>query len=529
MNAPGRLPCDQGVMDSAPCDGECSERARPYVLGATILGSSMAFIDGTVVSIGLPAIQLDFAASLAEMQWVVNAYTLFLGALMLVGGAAGDRLGRRRIFAWGIVIFAIASALCGWAPDAGTLIAARALQGVGGAMLVPGSLAIIGAAFPKEVRGRAIGTWAAFAALTTAAGPVVGGWLVETVGWRMIFFVNLPLAAVALWLTMSYVPESRDETATGALDWRGASLAVLGFGAFTYGLSAWAEGGIAHPLVAATLLAGVILLAAFLRIERSSAAPMMPLGLFRSKTFTGANLLTVFLYFALTAILFLLPFNLIQVQGYSATAAGAAFLPFSIILGAFSRWSGGLVDRFGAKPPLVVGPLVTAAGLALFAVPGIGGSYWTDFLPAMVVMGIGMTVSVAPLTTTVMNAVEDRQAGVASGINNAASRIAGLLAVAVVGMIAIASYGVGLQAELATLSVGPDIEAELLAATANMAATEIPSALSAEMARAVEAAIKSSFVSSFRLIALITAAMAFAGGLLAWMLIEPEERASSRS
>ena len=496
------------------------------MLAATILGSSMAFIDGTVVSIALPAIQIDLAAPLEDMQWVLNAYTLFLGALMLAGGAAGDRWGRRRLFIWGILLFAIASMVCGAAPGSAALIGARALQGIGGALLLPGSLAILVQAFPKEVRGRAIGTWAAFAALTTTGGPVLGGWLVETLGWRAVFFLNLPVAAVALGLALKYVPESRSTTGNGTIDWLGALLAILGFLALTYGLSASAQAGFTDPRVAGALLTGVVLLAVFLSVEQRSAAPMMPLGLFRSKNFTGANLVTVFLYFALSGVFFLLPFNFIQVQNYSATEAGAAFLPFSMIVGIFSRWSGGVVDSFGAKPLLISGPLMTGAGCALLALPGVGGSYWTGFLPAMLMLGVGMMVSIAPLTTAVMNAVDDHQAGIASGVNNAASRIAGLLAVAALGMIAISAYGVALQTRLDALALDPSLAAMLLAEKGNMLATEIPPSLTPAMTASVAAAIKTSFVASFRIVVLIAAASALLASLCAWRMLEPSKRAT---
>lgn len=506
-------------------DNTIPEAARAYILAATILASSMAFIDGTVVNIALPAIQIDLAASLEGMQWVLNAYTLCLGALILVGGAAGDRLGRRRLFIGGILVFAVASMLCGTAPGSAALISARALQGIGGAMLLPGSLAILVQAFPKEVRGRAIGTWAAFAALMAAGGPVLGGVLVETLGWRTIFFLNLPIAAAALWLTLKYVPENCSITGGGTIDWPGALVAILGLLALTYGLSASAQAGFGDLKVAGALFAGVALLMAFLWIEQRSAAPMMPLSLFRSRNFAGANLITIFLYFALSGVFFLLPFNLIQVQNYSPTAAGAAFLPFSIIIGVFSGWSGGVVDRFGAKPPLVSGPLMTGIGCALLAIPGVGGSYWTGFLPAMLMMGVGMTISIAPLTTAAMNAADDHQAGIASGVNNAASRIAGLLAVATLGMVAISAYGAALQTRLAELALDPSLVAALLAAKGNMLATEIPETLAPAMAASVTATIKASFVTSFRIVVLIAAAMALLASLCAWKMIE-SKRAS---
>lgn len=519
-----QAPCDRGVAEAGPAAGECARSARPFVLAATILGSSMAFIDGTVVHVALPAMQRDLSASVAEMQWIVNAYTLLLGALMLVGGSAGDRFGRRRVFVAGVWVFAIASVACGLAPDTGTLIAARALQGLGGAMLVPGSLAIISASFPKAERGRAIGTWAGFAALTTAAGPILGGWLVDTLSWPAIFFINVPLAALTVALALRYVPESRDDATAGALDWPGAVLAVSGFAALTYGLVASADAGFGAPPVAASLVAGVALIAAFLWVEARSTAPMMPLGLFRSASFAGANALTFCLYFALSGALFFLPFNLIQVQGYSATAAGAAFLPFTLVMAGLSRWTGGLIDRFGPRPPLIAGPLIAAAALAMLALPGIGGSYWATFFPAMVLLGIGMAVSVAPLTTTVMNAVEERRGGVASGINNAASRLAGMIAVAVLGAAAVGLYGPALADRLDAVNLSAAARASVLETTQELAAARPPEGLDTGQARAVEEAIDGAFVASFRWIMAGTALLAVFGALIAALTIRPDDR-----
>ena len=505
-------------MRAADCVEACRRRYRPFVLAATILGSSMAFIDGTVVHIALPAIEHDLNASMPAMQWVVNAYTLLLGSLLLVGGSAGDRFGRRRLFCIGVAVFTVASVACGLAPDSTTLILARALQGLGGALLVPGSLAIIGATFPSAERGRAIGTWAGFAALTTAAGPVLGGWLVDVLSWRAIFFLNVPLAAVTVALALRYVPESRS-AAADALDWRGALLALAGFALLTYGLVSVVELGLGDPLVPALLVVGAAVLAAFVWAERRAAAPMMPLALFRSAAFTGANLMTLLLYFALSGALFFLPFTLIQVHGYSATAAGAALLPFTLILGILSRWAGTLVERTGARTPLIVGPALSAAGIALLAVPGTTGSYWTSFFPAMLVLGIGMTISVAPLTTTVMNAVDERRAGVASGVNNAASRIAGLLAVAVLTVTAIEVYGPALAHRLDALPLAPQVAQALLAARQDLAGTPVPQGLAPALAEQARAAIDAAFVDSFRIVMLICAAMALAAGLCAALTI----------
>jgi len=517
----GKAPCDDGVIQSSEQHSECTQAAKPWVLAATILGSSMAFIDGSVVNVALPAIATDLAASVAGMQWVVNAYALLLASLILISGVAGDRFGRRRVFALGIVLFMLASVWCGLAADVEQLIFARAVQGVGGAMLVPSSLAIISATFETHERGRAIGTWAGFSAVTAALGPVLGGWLVDAVSWRAIFFINVPLALLALMITLTRVPESRANQENPALDWRGALLAVTGLAALTYGLIVAAELGWSHAVVIGALLAAVLILSVFLRVEARAASPMLPLTLFRSPTFSGANLMTLLLYFALGGSLFFLPFNLIQVQGYSATQAGAAFLPFTIIMGGLSSWAGGLLARYGSKPPLVVGPVVAACGLALFAWPGIGGSYWTTFFPGMVMLALGMTISVAPLTTTVINAVDNRYAGTASGVNNAISRTATLLAVAVLGVVALNVFRVSLDERLAVLNVPPAIERAVAHTSDRLADLQVPESATPTARRALHRAADESFVTSFRTVMLAAAGCALAGALCASLMIAP--------
>ncbi len=513
-------PCDQGVIQSAPDTSPCVKKLAPWILAATIIGSSMAFIDGTVVNVALPVLQADLRATVTDLQWIVEAYALFIAALILVGGSLGDRFGRRRIFASGVVLFAVASVWCGLAPDTEQLITARAVQGIGGALLVPGSLAIISASFSEDQRGRAIGTWSSFTAITAALGPVLGGWLIENFSWRWIFFINVPMAAIVLGILFWRVPESRDEHGAGRLDWWGAVLATIGLGGIVYGLIESANLSLSHPLVISALAVGVVALLAFLIVEGRSPRAMMPMSLFRSRTFSGANLLTLLLYAALGGALFFVPFNLIQVQGYSATAAGAAFLPLILIMFLLSRWAAGLVNRFGAKLPLMVGPTIAAIGFGLFAVPGIGGSYWTTFFPAVLVLGLGMAISVAPLTTAVMGAVEVRHAGIASGINNAASRTAGLLAIAVLGIIVLNAFNRNLDSHLTTLQLPSETQQIIDEQRIKLAGVEVPEGISGEVRAALKQAIAQSFVSSFRLIMFIAAGLALASALTGWLMIE---------
>lgn len=507
-------PCDEASILAAPC-ADLPARSRVWVLVATILGTSMAFIDGTVVTVALPAIQKTFQTSASQVQWVVESYALMLAALLLVGGSLGDRFGRRRIFVAGVTLFAGASGLCAAANSAAALILARGVQGVGAALLVPGSLALISASFPQEERGKAIGTWSAFTAITAAIGPVLGGAVVQYGSWRWVFLINLPLAVVVVAVSWWRVPESRNENIVRRLDWLGALLATVGLGAVTFALIE-ASRGRATVLLFSTL--GVMSLACFLLVEARSAAPMVSLSLFQSRNFSGANLLTLFLYGALGGVLFFLPLNLIQVQHYSPTQAGAALLPLILILFFLSRWSGGLIARFGAKLPLTVGPAIATLGFVLFTRPGVGGSYWSTFFPAVVVLGLGMAVSVAPLTTAVMNAVPLNEAGVASGVNNAVSRVAGLLSVAVFGLILYSNFNRALTVQLDRLPLSGEQRRDIDAQRPKLAAID---SADPQVRRAVD----SSYVSGFRVILWLAGGLAAVSGVCAWILIDAKDGA----
>jgi EmrB/QacA subfamily drug resistance transporter len=529
-----------GAAAGAPAAGAPGAAARTgapipgaWVLAATILGSSMAFVDGTAVNVALPALQRDLGATVSDVQWVVEGYALMLAALILVGGALGDRYGRRAMFGAGIALFALASAACGLAPTIGWLIAGRVVQGASAALLVPGSLAILSASFPARSRGRAIGTWSAFTGVTAAVGPLVGGWLVDHGSWRWVFFINLPIAAATLLLIAWHVPESCDPGAAPRLDWIGAALCTLGLAGVTYGLIELPGGGApsgsarAQGSALAMLAAGLVALGGFVLVEARSRAPMMPLDLFRARTFAGANLLTLFLYAALGGALFFLPFNLIQVQGYSAAAAGAALLPFVLLMFLLSRWAGGLVDRFGPRTPLVVGPILAAAGLALFALPATGASYWSSFFPAVTVLGLGLAVSVAPLTATVMGAVESHRSGLASGINNAVARVASLLAVAAFGLVVLGAFERGLDRRLASLDLPPRAREAITAQRLKLAAIELPRDLDAAARERARQAIALAFVDGFRLAMLTAAALALLAAATAAVMIRDRAEFSS--
>lgn len=420
---------------SAPAN---TARYPKWTIAATMLASSLAFIDGSVTNVALSAIGRDLGESGANLPWIINAYLLPLSALLLIGGAAGDHFGRRRVLIIGIVLFAIASVGCAVAPNLAVLLASRAVQGIGAAILMPNSLGILGSSFEGEARGRAVGTWAAAGAIASAVGPPFGGWLVDTVGWRAIFYINLPVAAAAVAVAWRYVGES--ERGEQPLDWTGALLATLALGSLTWALTLWSSHHVASVGSWSGLGLGLVLLAAFLFHERLKGDDaMMPLALFASRPFVGLTLLTLLLYGALGGLLVLLPYLLIVGGGYTPTEAGLALLPFSVVIGLTSRIAGRLSERIGPRLPLTVGPIVTGAGFALMILADPTQSYWSSVLPGIIVVAVGMAGAVAPLTTAVLSSVDDRHTGTASGFNSAIARTGGLLATALAGAVIAAS------------------------------------------------------------------------------------------
>jgi EmrB/QacA subfamily drug resistance transporter len=498
-----RSPCDAGVIRATPAfPAALSQKHKRLTLAATILGSSMAFVDGSVVNIALPAIQRALHTDAASTQWIVNAYLLLLGALVLVGGSAADLYGRRRIFLLGILIFTTASIACGLSPDIRALVVSRAVQGLGAALLTPASLAMLGATFDEHERSQAIGIWAGVGALTLAIGPVLGGWLVDHVSWRAIFLLNVPLGAAAAALAAGFACESRDPQAK-SLDWNGAVAVAIGLAALTWGLSAIPASGFHDKAVLGALGLGAAFLVLFVVIEaRSRERAMMPLSLYRSRNFSGTNALTLLLYFALGGTLYYLPFGLIRLGGYSATQAGAALLPFAVIMGIGAPLAGMLADRFGPRLSLTAGPIIAACGFALLAFADFKQSYWAGVFPAICVLAIGMTVTVPPLTSTVMASVGEARAGIASGVNNAVARVAGLLAVAALGTVLFASFS------------------HHLAGPPPVRANEALNAALAGQAGVARGAI-AAFDRALRTVLLVAALCAMLGGVAGWLLIQP--------
>jgi len=491
----------------------------------------MAFIDGTAVGVALPVMQGDLDASGAQLLWIVDAYLLTLASLMLIGGSLGDRLGRKQVYIAGILVFTLGSLACGLSPYTNFLIVARLVQGAGGALMIPGSLAIITAYFSRDRRGRAIGTWSAATTLVVVVGPFLGGALADAGLWRGVFLINLPVAAAALAVILLKVPESRDPQCE-PLDFTGAFLAALGLASLTYGFISAPRAGFGSPEIYGSLTAGVLLLSAFVLVERRSPHPMLPLHLFRNRVFAGANLLTLFLYGALSAAVFFLPLNLVQVQGYSALQAGLSFLPFTAVLAGMSRWAGGLVDRYGPRLPLTIGPALVGAGFLLLGIPGLTSGpadYWHTYLPGIVVFAVGMGVTVAPLTTTVMSALPERYAGTASGINNAVSRVAGVLMIAILGSIALFAFTAELDSSAERLGLTAGVRQSLEQEASRLGEAEPPPEVAPDQVEAVRESIRSAFVSTFRLLLVACFSLAVLSVVMVRLLIARAPKGSKKA
>jgi EmrB/QacA subfamily drug resistance transporter len=501
-------------------------KVERWVLFSTILASSMAFIDASALNVALPALQKDLQASGVQLLWIVNIYLLMLAALILVSGSLGDQLGRKKVFMTGISLFIVASLFCGLTPTTELLIWARAVQGVGGAMMIPGSLAIITATFNPEERGRAIGTWSAATTIVTIAGPVLGGCLSDIGLWRGVFLINLPLGLTTLLILHLKVPESRNETASPQIDYLGAILMMLGLAGLTYGFISLPDLGLSDPRSYGTLLVGVIALVFCGVIEARSPHPMLPLYLFQSRTFSGTNLLTLFLYGAFSVGPVFLCLNLVEAQGYRQSIAGFADMPFALLLAGLSPWAGGLADRYGPRLLLIVGPSLVGLGFLLLALVGLTngpGDYWTTFFPGILMFGLGMAVTVAPLTTAVMGAVPTYYAGTASGINNAVARTAGVLAIAIVGSVALYAFAGALTAHTADFNLSNEAQRALQAGASQFGQAIVLPELAPEKIDAVETAVKLAFVDTFRVVMLICAGLSWLSATMAALLVDHQE------
>jgi len=516
---PIQFPCGEAHALALAQDERCAELTRKWVMLACIFASSLAFIDGTVVNVALPELQKIFSTTVSRVQWVLESYQLLSSALLLVGGALGDHYGRRRALGTGVLIFVAASIWCGLAPTINQLIVARAVEGVGAALIIPTSLSMLASAYPPELRGGAIGSWAAWTGLCAALGPVAGGWLIEHASWRLIFFLNVPVGAAVL-LLLTRIPESRavKEGDRSQLDWLGAALITLSLTAIVLGLLDGPVLDWSSRRVVAALVAGGVLLVAFLRVEATRPNAMMPLRLFHSKEFTAANILTFFLYASLGGSLFFLPFYLIQIKHFSATAAGASFLPFIALMFLFSARVGKLMSRTGARLLLVVGAVTAGCGFALFGLLMTQPGYVRGVLPAVLMLGIGMTLSVAPLTATVMNSVPQEENGVASGVNNALSRVAGLLAVAVLGAVLQGTFSKKLSAELNSSTLNEAQRAQLYAQRNKLNEARLVSA-SVDAQTEAKRALNAAFIAGFRRVMDISAAECVAGAIVVALMI----------
>jgi EmrB/QacA subfamily drug resistance transporter len=477
---------------------EISTLQGRFILTATIIASGMVYLDGTIVTVALPQIQTDFRATLSGVQWLVDIYILFLTVPILVAGSLSDRYGRRKLFNIGLIGFAAASVVCGAAGSLEQLIAARIFQGIFGAIMLPGSLAILNASFPPARRGRTVGTWSAFTPITTAIGPLLGGWLVDNVSWRAAFYINLPLALITLYLSWRYIPESKSEAVPEKQDWAGAGLITLGLGSFIFGLIEGPKRGWADQLVWVSLAVSLACLVVFVIVELKTKHPMIPFSLFKHREFSGVTLVTFILYFAMSGVFFFFTLNLQQIQEFSATRAGLAFMPIIILLFLVSRPAGIFADRHGPRKPMIVGPLVIAAGFFMYMIPGVAANYWLTFFPATIVFGIGLGITVTPLTTVALGVVPTHQSGLASGVSNAVSRVATMLAVAILGFMMVLQFSASLQTDTQKLTLTRAERQTLAVEALNLGGARAPDSLDADLKAQVDTVIDGAFVGAFR-------------------------------
>jgi len=499
---------------------------QKWTLVSTILASSLVFIDSTALNVALPALQEDLSITGTELLWVINGYALFLSALLLVGGSLGDLYGRNKLFLIGLGIFSLSSLICGISQSPLQLIIARTFQGIGGALLTPGSLSILSSQFGPENRGKAIGLWSTFSALTAVLGPVLGGWLAGLGLWRVIFFINIPLSILVFIIMIAKVPESRNPNAK-KLDVWGALLVTLGLGGITYGFIESPKYGFENLLITTSLLIGGIALIAFVIVQRYSKHAMMPLKLFKSSTFSGGNLLTLFVYAALGGVMFFLPLNLIQIQGYKEINAGLAMLPIIICIASISPFMGKFVDKRGARMPLIIGPLITSAGFFIFSFYGIAtgtGAYWSTFFISFLLIGVGMGITVAPLTTAVMGAVSQDNTGIASGINNTVARTAGVLAIALMGALVLFSFKNSVEQEMHKMDISNAMKNEIMIESSKFTAAKVPDGVSEENQVVVEQLFKDSFISAFNKVVYVASILTFLGGVMAFIFIRSEKK-----
>ncbi len=496
-----------------------------WVLTASIFAAAMAFIDVSALHVALPTIQTDLKSTAAQLLWILNSYALMLASLLLVAGALGDRFGRKRVFVIGIAIFIVSSVACGMAPTSRALIFARTVQGIGAAVMVPGSLSLIIALFPTSTQGRAIGIWSASTALVSVAGPLLGGLMADAGLWRFLFYINVPLGLIAL-AALTQVPESRNENAEAKIDYRGATLATIGLAGITYGFLSVPEleAGFADPQVWLSLGVGLFSLIYFVYWQTICKYPMVPLHLFKSKLFSATNVVTFLLYGAMSIFSFFLSLNLVQIQGYEAREAGLAFLPFAVLVIIISPLAGRLSDKYGPRTLLTIGPIIAGCGIYWVSTIGVTNGIsdvWTTFFPSTLVFGIGISLAVAPLTTTVMTALPNQYAGTASGVNNAVSRTAGVLAIAIMGGLAIVLFEQFFAMRVAHHPLAAAEHTQLLLNSSQMAETEIPATISQALAQEIEQDIKWAFVDMNRITMQICAALAIVSGLISWYFIEP--------